>query len=221
MHGQVYVFVARAHHLGSAQKTDQADHHSSQNRLEISCPARPSAQSRPQICNSLGEDYRGECADDAQSRIGQQLGRPYQTSSRIERVAVLCVDPNIRRRDKLAVRLTRQDAIQTTKHLRGIIGMDGDVAFAKGTERIFLRDNKRRMPSLACIALGMCQALRCYDHIPNRALVRFARIRLICGVLSAEGVPTRRAPSGPTEATTRPPVVANASILGAISCTPR
>src|SRR5580700_6288822 len=48
------------------------------------------------------------------------------SSSRVERVVVLCVDPNISRRGKLAVRLTPQDAIQATKHLPGIIGMDGD-----------------------------------------------------------------------------------------------
>ena len=48
------------------------------------------------------------------------------SSSRVEGVAVLCVDPNISRRGKLALRLTGQDAIQAAKRLRGIIGMDGD-----------------------------------------------------------------------------------------------
>ena len=44
--------------------------------------------------------------------------------SRVERVAVLYVNPNVSRRDKLPVCLTPQDAIQATEHPRGIIGME-------------------------------------------------------------------------------------------------
>src|SRR4029077_16030078 len=42
---------------------------------------------------------------------------------------------------------------------------------------------------------------------------------LICGVLVAEGVPMSKAPSGPTDATTLPPVVENTSTFGVTSVT--
>src|SRR5215472_13004834 len=47
-------------------------------------------------------------------------------SSRVERDAVLCVDPNIRRRGELAGCRTPQDAIQATKYLPGIIGLSSN-----------------------------------------------------------------------------------------------
>src|SRR5690242_21380194 len=71
------------------------------------------------------------------------------SSSRVEGVAVLCVDPNISSRGKLPVRLTPQDAIQATKQLRGIIGMDGDGVHGHFDHR---RNQRSRdaMPSDVC-----------------------------------------------------------------------
>jgi hypothetical protein len=48
------------------------------------------------------------------------------SGSSVERLAALRVDPNISRRGKLAVCLTRQDTIQATKQLQGTIGVGGD-----------------------------------------------------------------------------------------------
>src|SRR5689334_7906895 len=71
------------------------------------------------------------------------------SSSRVERVTVLCVDPNISRRGKLAVCLTRQNAIQAAKQLRGIVSMDGDGVHGHFDHR---RNQRSRdaMPSDVC-----------------------------------------------------------------------
>ncbi len=44
-------------------------------------------------------------------------------------------------------------------------------------------------------------------------------MRAIAGVLATEGVPTSNAPSGPTDDTTLPLLVANTSTVGVISVT--
>ncbi len=44
---------------------------------------------------------------------------------RVERLAAFSIDPKISRRGKLALRLARQDAIQSAKHPRRIMGKDG------------------------------------------------------------------------------------------------
>ena len=88
---------------------------------------------------------------------------------------------------------------------------------AEAFERIFLHRNKCSARSPAGVTFGMGRVLRVDHHIPGGRLR--AACMLICGVLAADGVPMRSAPSGPTEATTFPELVANTSTLAKISVT--
>ena len=69
-------------------------------------------------------------------------------------------------------------------------------------------------PSECATSCGAMSTYRTAD------LVRLARSLLMYGVLAVAGVPTSKAPSGPTEATTLPATVVNTNNSGVISVTP-
>jgi hypothetical protein len=68
-----------------------------------------------------------------------------------------------------------------------------------------------------CQPASPCECSRSWGAITTYRkgdLVLCSRMSAIAEVLAAEGVPTRRAPSGPTEAMTLPELVANTNRLG-------
>ena len=73
VHGLVHGIVTSAHDLGSAEESDESDEESGECRLKVLRPARQGFEAGTQIADRLGKGYRGQAADNAEDRVGDEF----------------------------------------------------------------------------------------------------------------------------------------------------